>query len=303
MGIAMKCLIVLTVGILHLVQGQICLFYLYTADCRYRVDGVAMGHIVATIDDCNSPADVTFKITCEEPPVSWSHTYSNDNEIVDVKGFDVLVRLNVRLSRKEKKKLWVKAVFFVEGQGATSFIDEHVHLTNINNCLALNSVEKTSIALVAILFVIMTVLISSLVYMRFRVKRRRHNGLVDSMEVDLVSENLPSLTPPSSPNSVLGGWVYTMGFKRVHYLPTITEQSETQSTSADMSNLAQSEETNAGFTGTNHLVSHINGRVVSADAAAAAQEISIISGQENTITQTANQCGGYVGDNSTCHVT
>ena len=47
--------------------GQICLFYLDTADCRYPIDGVAMTHIVGKISECNSPADVTFNLNVSGP--------------------------------------------------------------------------------------------------------------------------------------------------------------------------------------------------------------------------------------------
>ncbi|XP_067668601.1 uncharacterized protein [Haliotis asinina] len=213
-------------------QGQICRFSGYHADCRYRIDGVIMVHITATINYCNEPIDVSFQLKSDRPPQVWSHTFTNDNEIQIIPGYDKSIQMQVLLGMTDDKKLWVKADFLVESQQRTFFINDRVGLSKAESCLQLNTAGKIALGCLIVLLVVAGVLLGILLVIRHRRRlAEQENAIIQQMEVNETTNSVPgSLREPHN----LGLHDNTSPVVRFS-LPTIPEQNESSSDSGHVS--------------------------------------------------------------------
>ncbi|KAL3848494.1 hypothetical protein ACJMK2_019347 [Sinanodonta woodiana] len=172
-------------------QTAICKFYNLDADCRYRIDGISLSYIVARINECNDPIDVTFHVTNGKPPVDWSHTFSKSKEIVQVPGFYENVQLEVK-QQLIQDDLVVEADFHVEGLAKADFIQDKIKMRgNEDSCLVNNAVVIAIGVMSGLLTISLALLIVVLII-------RRQRRIKQQSLPDLISNAEPmSSTDPS----------------------------------------------------------------------------------------------------------
>ncbi|XP_071078487.1 uncharacterized protein [Haliotis cracherodii] len=217
-------------------QGQICRFSSYNADCRYRIDGYVMVHITATINYCNDPIDVSFQLKSDNPSLVWSHTFTNDNEIQIVPGYEKSIQMQVLLRITDDKKLWVKADFLA-GSQQRNFMNERVGLSKTESCLQLNAAGKIALGCLIALLIIAGVLVVVLVVVRrWRRLADQEAAIIQQMEINESTSNVPDCLRETHD---LGLYDDTSPVVR-YSLPTIPEQNESSSdgghVSIEMSN-------------------------------------------------------------------
>lgn len=172
-------------------QGEICTFYHLEANCRYRIDGICLSEITASIDQCSDPIKVKFTISCErDPVVRFSHTFTTPDTIVSVVGFYTDVKLRVRLRMKEGGILNVEADVMAYGQSHTDLMNDDVKLHSLEEaCGSLNEAGKIAIGVMAGLFVIAGIMLVVLLVIR----RQRNILKAGQSRSTLVNE--PETTP------------------------------------------------------------------------------------------------------------
>ncbi|XP_050418801.1 uncharacterized protein LOC126832142 [Patella vulgata] len=166
-------------------ENQICHFYKYNADCLYKLDGVSMVNIKASVNECNDPIDVTFSVLSDTPPVDWTHTFSDATDTQLIAGFDKETQLEVLLSFDNDQNIQVTAHFMVENQQKVSnFIDEKVHLTALEDCTGINKAGQIAVGCLIALLIIAGILLVILLYYRHRrrVQERQNQVLVENIE-------------------------------------------------------------------------------------------------------------------------
>lgn len=167
-------------------QNEVCKFYGLEAQCRYRIDGICLSAITATIDQCTDPLQVKFTVSCERNPVvRFSHTFTGEDSIVTVRGFYQDVSLRVRLRMKKSDLLNVEADFIVYNLPDTDFINDDVKLRALEEvCGSLNEAGKIAIGVMAGLFVIAGILLIVLLWIR----RQRNIQKANQSRTVLVNE-------------------------------------------------------------------------------------------------------------------
>lgn len=196
MGIIKKILLAVSV-LFAFVKGQneVCKFYHQEANCRYKIDGICLSEITASIDQCTDPIQVKFTITCERNPVvRFSHTFSAADTLVTVRGFYQDVRLRVKLRMKESDLLNVEADLLVYELPDTDLINDDIKIHSLEEaCGSLNNAGKIAIGVMAGLFVIAGILLVVLLWIR---RQRRIQKATQTRSV-LVNE--PDTTQERSP--------------------------------------------------------------------------------------------------------
>lgn len=150
-------------------QNEVCHLNNLRADCLYHVDPHQLSQIIAVIDPCADPVDVTFTISSEygKSP-DFKHTFKSSDNLVTVTPFRTLVLLRVRLTMKGKDLMNVEADFKVKG-ATRDFLNSDVDLKGqIDICPNLNAAAKIAIGVMCGLAAIVLVVIGVLVYESYK---------------------------------------------------------------------------------------------------------------------------------------